>query len=370
MGEERRTEVVIGILADPGLPSDASNELVKHLPDRLRRVVSDRVTWRIQLQHRPLSLDAQGNIPIAALADAFLPQKEWDILLCVTDLPRRVGFRPVLADVSFSRHVALASVPALGGLFVRRRLRDILVYLVAQLGRGGSLPLEVTRIHIRYGGRFVPVRWLDHPTERIDASLVLDGLVGRSRLLMGMVKNNHPWRLVPELSTTLAAGFATAAFGIFYSSIWNLADFLSWRRLALISVLAVAAMVFWMTVQNDMWEKRKHRNSREEAVMYNVVTIVTMVVGIGFLYLVLFTVIFLGSQAIIDTEYLEQQLGHPANTGSYVDLAWLASSLGTFAGALGSGLESQEAVYRAMYGRRERERRRRSAEARAEEEEG
>lgn len=44
----------------------------------------------------------------------------------------------------------------------------------------------------------------------------------------------------PQLSSVLAAASATGAFGIFYSSIWQMSDALSWWRLVVTGVIAGA----------------------------------------------------------------------------------------------------------------------------------
>ena len=58
----------------------------------------------------------------------------------------------------------------------------------------------------------------------------------------------------------------------------------------------------------------------------------------------------LGAALVIDSGVMAQALGHDAGIGDYAALAWMASSLGTIAGGLGAGLESDEAVREAAYG--------------------
>ncbi|MEU5846242.1 hypothetical protein [Saccharopolyspora shandongensis] len=72
---------------------------------------------------------------------------------------------------------------------------------------------------------------------------------------------------------------------------------------------------------------------------------------------VLFVITLIGSTAVISVDYLGKQLGHAATFIDYASLFWLASSMGTVAGALGSSLETETAVRRATYSRRECERR-------------
>jgi hypothetical protein len=60
---------------------------------------------------------------------------------------------------------------------------------------------------------------------------------------------------------------------------------------------------------------------------------------------------------VISAEYLQSQLGHPVNFFDYTKLSWLAASLGTVAGALGSNFDSDEAIREATYSRRQNERR-------------
>jgi hypothetical protein len=60
----------------------------------------------------------------------------------------------------------------------------------------------------------------------------------------------------------------------------------------------------------------------------------------------------LGAALVIDSGVMAQALGHGAGIADYAALAWTASSLGTVAGGLGAGLESDQAVREAAYGYR------------------
>ncbi len=357
--------MVIGLLCDPGLPSDVVSTLVDDLEGELRENVSDKVAWEVRMRTEALLLDEDGRVPLVRLVEIVRPRYGWDLVVCVTDLPRQLSSTPVVADISVRHGIALASLPALGVVGVRRRLRDTVLYLAGELGRG-LVGGRAGRERHRAGGRFTPVMWVDNPDAEIEVSLGLVGLRGRLRLLGGMVRDNKPWRLVPELSTALAAGVAAAAFGIFYSSIWSLADALSIKRLTIISLLAIGAMVTWLIAYNRLWEPTGA--SRTKALLYNTASVVSLTIGVASWYLLLFVVTFAGAFTVIESGYLARSLGHPVELGDYLTLAWLASSMGTFAGALGSSLESEEAVYRAAYSKRERERRRRSREAREAEE--
>lgn len=192
--------------------------------------------------------------------------------------------------------------------------------------------------------------------------LCLVGVRGRLRLLAGMVRDNRPWRLVPNLASATAAAAATAAYGMFTSNFWNMADSLAPTRLALIAVAAVAAMTAWLVTYNHLWDRPATVGEREKAVLYNLATLLTVLIGVGIMYLLLYGVSLLSAAALIDSGYFGRQLHHPVAIGDYARLVWLTSSVGIVAGALGSSLESEEEVRRATYGARESERRARARE--------
>ena len=72
----------------------------------------------------------------AAIVDAarrLLLDRGWDVAVCLTDLPLHIHRRPVVAHANPVHNVAIVSVPALGAMGARHRIREGIVRLVERL---------------------------------------------------------------------------------------------------------------------------------------------------------------------------------------------------------------------------------------------
>jgi hypothetical protein len=351
-----RHRIVVGLLADEGLPSRMAEALAQQLPQVLHDRLSRDVAWKVEYRSESSSLDEHGEILLAEAAEERRAAG-WDVAILLTDLPRRAGTQPIVSDYSVELQIGLLSVPAVGAWQVRRRSRDLVVHLLGHLLEDGlSLDGSCTRVGRRSGR----VRHIRSESEHVDEHLALEGVRGRARLLAGMILDNRPWRLVPHLAGATAAAAATAAYGVVTTNFWNMADALPAWRLGLINAVAIAAMVTWLLLYNRLWEKPSRRNEREKAFLYNVSTLVTLTIGVACMYVILYVVALVAAFAVIDGSFLSSRLGHPSGLTSYTTIVWLACSVGIVAGALGSSFESEEAVRKATYSRRERERQRES----------
>jgi hypothetical protein len=61
------------------------------------------------------------------------------------------------------------------------------------------------------------------------------------------------------------------------------------------------------------------------------------------------TVSFATAELLLSPDALASGLGHSVRTADYARLAWFTATLATVGGALGAGLESDEAVREAAY---------------------
>jgi hypothetical protein len=357
VGLSDRDELVLGLLAAPGRPTEVAEALAEDLPGLLGDRVSDAVSWRVPVRTDPAVADMGHGVEAVDFARARLLREDWDLAVCITDAPLRIGTRPVVADASATHGVALISLPALGAVQTRRRARDAVIRLVdglvgesLELGEGG--PRRRARVSHLIASLAAPIRAIEPPDDDVDLRFVAAVVRGHVRLLAGMVRANRPWRLIVRLSRALAAAAAAVVFALVTADLWVLSDALNWLRLLVLTVLSVGATVLWLIVSHRLWETRQGRGSRQQIVLFNAATTLTLLLGAASLYAALFALTIGAAAVVIDAGVLGQALGHDANIGDYAALAWMASSLATIAGGLGAGLESDEAVREAAYGYR------------------
>jgi hypothetical protein len=357
VGLSDRDELVLGLLAAPGWPTEIAEALAEDLPGLLADRVTHAVSWRVPVRTDPAVADMSRGVEAVDFARGCLLRDGWDMAVCITDAPLRVGTRPVVADASATHGVALISLPALGAVQTRRRARDAVVRLVdglvgesLELGERG--PRRRARVSHRIASLAAPIRAVEPPEDDVDLRFVAAVVRGNLRLLAGMVRANRPWRLIVRLSRALAAAAAAVVFAIVTSDLWVLADALSWLRLLVLNVLSVSATVLWLIVSHHLWEPRQGRESRQQTVLFNVATTLTLLLGAASLYAAVFVLTIGAAALVVAAGVLGKALGHPADVGDYAALAWMASSLAAIAGGLGAGLESDEAVREAAYGYR------------------
>ncbi|MDN5655056.1 MAG: hypothetical protein L0G46_08230, partial [Kocuria sp.] len=167
---------------------------------------------------------------------------------------------------------------------------------------------------------------------------------------------NDPWRTVPKLSGALAAASATGAFGIFYSSIWQMSTYLSTLRLLSIGAVAIVVMVSWLVVSHKLWDKPVSEGLATVVMYYNLSTVLTLLVTVLALYATLGILILLGGLVVIDPEFMGQQIQQKAIFSNYLDIAWLSAAMGVVAGGIGASFDSDLDVQRLTHGQRMRQR--------------
>lgn len=354
--QESARKIVVGIVADPGLPLSLAMGLQDSLPSLLSKNLDPGMGWEVRVRAFSLPLNELGELELNIHSERLRHDSSWDYLVYLTDLPKYENGEPLTSSQNVDNGSAVIVVPALG-IVRKKRLERAVEQALAKLHRvndpflrpDGSSPVVVDPFSVE--------RRTEADESGSNSVETVKGFRGRVLLLIGMVRSNRPWRMVPKLSSAMAAALATGAFGVFYTSIWSMADYLPTRRLIIISLLSIMIIGSWLVLHNKLWERPSGARQKEKRVLYNLATLLTLLLATVLMYLVLFAIILAGALIIIDPAFLAMQLDGEIGLREYVNLSWLSASLGMVAGAVGSSFDDEESVRRATFSWREYERR-------------
>lgn len=330
------------VIADPGVPAVIAERLSHSLPKALTDWTPVHGGWQVSVRRHSYPFDEQAEI--LEIVRAIDPAGEAeDVVIYLTDRPRRLGTTPVLADISLRHHCGLISLPGLGALFIDRRVARLAQAVVAEL-------MCQSREQRR------PVKRLKRTHENGVVRYLAPKGLSRLRLLLGMVYANRPWRLAAGMSKVMMAAFATGAVSLAYPTIWQLSATMGPWRLSAATILASVAMIAWLILHHKLWERPHAAAERQRAALYNVATVVTLTIGVAMFHVGLFMLLLLTAWWMLPPRLVAQSIGHPVGVSALLMLAWLVAAVATLGGALGSGLEDDEAVKAAAYGVRQRQR--------------
>lgn len=323
----------MGLVADPASPT----AVARRMTDLVQPDGEGGNGWEIQLVSEPFTVGYEDVETALARLRAHGDKSRWDVVIGVTELPLRDDDgRYLLAAIDPHRQAAVLSLPALGGFRVQTRARHAVRGLLS--GMAASTTPEEKR-------------------------LSLPGATARGRVLLGMVLANRPWLLAAGLKSALVAALATGAVATIEPTVWMLAVSLSGWRLAAATVASIAIVMAWIVIDGELWDRPDDRSAqaRERSRLYNTSTLLTLTVGVVICYLALYVVNLAWALFVLDPAVTSGSLGY----GDLFVLAWFVASVATLGGALGTGLESDEAIRAAAYSKREEERRARLANEKA-----
>ncbi|MEU5322075.1 hypothetical protein AB0G67_35795 [Streptomyces sp. NPDC021056] len=338
----------MALLADPDAPTEVARRLARTLSARLADKSGQGQRFDVEVVSEPFTSGTEDPPTLMRRIMDRGSAENWDIVVALTDLPLHSHGRRLAVNLDHEHGLALLSLPSLGGLRLQTRARRAVEEAVLGLagpqttgseGPPRSQPLEKGTDDLRY---------------------VVGGPRGYLRVLVGMVRANRPWRLVPGLSKALAAALATGAVATVNSTVWSLAASLSTPRLVIAMAGSVAIMIGWLIVDAELWHRSAEtsREAKQRARLYNASTVVTVGIGVLVCYVGLMVINWVWALFILNDQVFASATRNPLHAEEYLTLSWFVASVATVGGALGSGLESDEAIRAAAYSKREQERRR------------
>jgi len=326
-----------GLVADPAKPTVVARRIERHPP----RAGEGHRGWDVEVISEAFTASCEDvETPLSRLSGHDQDHR-WDFVVGLTELPlRNDDGRSLLLKTDPARRTAVLSLPALGGLRMHGRSRDVVHELVRDMT--GLAPDG-------------------------DRGASLARRSGRWRLLTGMVLANRPWMLVPGLKSALVAALATGAIATINSTVWVLAGSFDTWRLVVATFLSVALVVGWLVVDGELWDRPEDdsAHARDQSRLYNTSTLLTLTAGVVICYSALYVLNLLWALFVLDPVVMSSYLRMSISNQDLFVLAWFVASAATVGGALGSGFESDDAIRTAAYSKREEERRRRLAQERS-----
>lgn len=358
--EHQGDPITIGLVPSPGLPEDIANDISNDLARELGETIDSDVRWVVRVVPDPITGSNVETPDLLEELGTLAQTDSWDYTIALTDLPVRRHGKIVLADASTDQQAGWISIPALGALWIRRKVRRIIIQLVEDLYASPDEDDDVLRLtEVGRGDA-------SEADEMIDTRYIFKGRFATARLLAGMVYANQPWTIIPSFKTTAVTAVATGSYGLIFASMWELGEHSSVIRLIVLSLVAMSLLGAWIIVSHGLWQPHHGASSRFLTALYNATTVITIGTGVLFAYAMIYLVLLFESVIFMPPSLLTSRLEMPVDALNYVTATWVTASVATLAGALGAGLEDTERVREATFSWRMRRRFEEYEEAREE----
>ena len=271
-------EKTIGLVVAPGVTEKLAQSLIDDIPNILSEQDNHQRDWQVDLVVDPLTGFAESVEEIFKKIQDYHDKREWDYVVGITDLPMFYHQNVLALDINKKNGAAIFSYPAFGWRPVKNRFKHAIVTIINELHYSErehvgyddnnrvkkeinkQFPfsrIEKTEVHLKETGNN-HLRYLSNSRS-----------LGMMRLVSGMTFANNPLNMMASLSNIVAIAFTTGAFGLIFSTMWNMGlDFSVWRLFG-ISIMAILGMLVWIMVSHSLWESTKEAKHKRIVMLYN-----------------------------------------------------------------------------------------------------
>ncbi|SFK52067.1 hypothetical protein SAMN05216235_0124 [Salinicoccus halodurans] len=361
------TKRYVGIVAAPGAPDALAKKIKKDLPDILAEHFEEDYEWEVEVFVDPLTNYAELTKELFQKTEKYYSENDWDYTMFITDLPIYHNDHITVIDLNEKTEVGVVSLPAYGWPPNKKGILDTIVTLITSVqadndrdeaarddtGRDSLVSafspyFKTSRLH--YDSDYREETGSEHSIYQID-----DNLRGYLRLVSGMSWANNPFNMLRILSGVVALAFATGAFSMMFSTMWNLSNIFSTWRLLAVSLLAVTGMVTWIIISHNLWETREQEADIRFLKLYNGATLLTLLISLVFYFIVLYLMFLTAGLVLLPPDYILRNIGEEeVGIRFYLELAWFATSLSTVVASIGASVQDKSIIQESTYGYRHR----------------
>lgn len=365
--------LTLGIVAAPGLTTTISEKIEDNIKATLNKEIADSANWEIDLKVDHLTGAAEEVNEIMDRAFELKATHDWDYVISLTDLPIFDQGFVVLAD-THKNEAAQISLPAFGIMPTARNVKNTMVHMAKELyyttnnsadvqflkkgigikesNKGKNFYKLMNKV-FKFSTLERKVMPEDSSTKKSIRFIIRPKSIGRLKLINGMTMSNRPWSIMPNFKKVIGLAFATGSYMLIFNTLWQLSGLYNYSRFVILMSVAMIAMVTWIIFAHNLWEKKRHYKSNKLRLMYNAATVMTLSVSVFTFYISMFILFSFAVIVFVPGDVFKEVLEHEVRFIDYAKLAWLVTSAATVAGAIGAGLENEEAVRQVTYGYRQ-----------------
>lgn len=336
------------VTAGPDVPEPLKVDLASRLTAELGAAYPG-LSWEVEVVREELGeAEEDESLDLLEYTRDRMLDEGWDLAVGLCGEPLRQGKHTLTRQVSPAHSSAVVSLELAG-----TSPRQAVVAAVAGILGLDPDDAQPPAAHLR-GAVHAARQLATDVEERGGENEVTYGwrvATSNLRLLLATIRANRPWTLAASLSRSLSAALATGALTLITTDLWLLSAEYNGLQMALVAVVAIVSVTVALVVGAKLWEKPRRRGEREQSMVFNLATVVSVVIGVSVLHVALFLAALAGSLLLVDPEVFGSVTGEPAQFTEYLKLAWFVGGLATIGSALGAGLEEGDDVRAAIFTR-------------------
>lgn len=365
--------VTIGLVPAPQLPTEIVEKIIDDLKKDLNNELPDSISFNVEMKIDRLTGAADSVDTIIDEANHLKKEYNWDYAISLTDLPIFHEKAVVIADADIEGKNALISLPAYGITPTAKKVKRTMIHLVKEIyyqnfeseeniefiqkgiGINEDAKKGPTFDKFKNLFKFTTIKRVNmSKDQKISTRFIIKPKwTGLPKILSGMTIANEPWTIMPSFKKVVGLAFATGTYMLIFTTLWELSSLYGLMRHILVMVFAIIGMTVWTIIAHNLWEKNDVNNPQEYRLIYNLTTVLTLLVSIIIFYIFLFSLFLVAVIIFVPPDMFEKVINTEVEVVNYLKLVWLITSASTIAGAIGAGLENAELVRKSTYGYRQ-----------------
>ncbi|MDO4239149.1 hypothetical protein [Micrococcus sp.] len=342
------TPVRLGVLVAPDVDPAAAAALDPAALAARLDAAYPGLAWEVRVSAEDVGDDDDDSLDLLEITRDRMLDEDWDVAVGLTGRALVQGPHTLAEQVSPVHSTGVVSL-ALAPGDAQEAVARVVARLLGLDPDEGKPDEDDVRDAVRWARQLAA----DIEDRAGESGVSFAGRVaGRNaRMILGTVRANRPWMLAVSLTRSMSTALATGALTLLTTDLWMLSAEYNGVQMGVLGVLSIVAVTLSLVVGAKLWERPRRAAEREQVAVFNLATVLTVLIGVLVLHALLMLAALAGALLLVDADVFEAVTGEAGTFWQYVKLAWFVGGLATIGSALGAGLEDDDDVRQAIFTR-------------------